>query len=116
MPPKPDPKKSGGGDDETKEQQEERERNEAEVEQELARRQAEAADLRQAVEDTISDKSEAYNVIKQFTQRSRLNRMTLESLQKLTISYHKLEEFDSQLAADYSAWSAIVDEEAFSIL
>ena len=112
MPPKPDPKKSGGGDDETKEQQEERERNEAEVEQELARRQAEAADLRQAVEDTISDKSDAYNVIKQFTQRSRVNRMTLESLQKLTISYHKLEEFDSQLAADYSAWSAIVDEEA----
>ena len=105
MPPKPDPKKSGGDDDQ--------ERNAGEAaEEELAKRQAVAADLKQAVEDTISAKSEAYNVIKQFIERGRVNRMTLENLQKLTINYHKLEEFDSQLADDYSAWSALVDEQA----
>ena len=50
--------------------------------------------------------------MKVFITKQKVNRLTLESLQKLTSDYHKLEELDSQLAVDYTTWIALVDEQA----
>ena len=77
-----------------------------------AERESQAAALRQVIEDTIAAKSSAYDVIKQFVQRNRVNRMVIDSLSNLTSNYHKLEEFDSQIATDYSSFCGLVDEKS----
>ena len=71
-----------------------------------------AAQLRQVLEETISAKSTAYEAIRQFTTRNKINRMTIDCLGSLTENYHKLEAFDSQLACDYSKFCGLVDEQA----
>ena len=79
---------------------------------ELVKKQAETEDLRQRVEDTLSIREEPYKVLKQFISKNKISRLTLETLQKLTSDYHKLEELDSQLAVDYTSWLSLVDEQA----
>ena len=79
---------------------------------ELAKQQAEAEDLRQRVEDHLLVREKPYKAMKVFITKQKVNRLTLESLQKLTSDYHKLEELDSQLAVDYTTWNALVDEQA----
>ena len=51
-----------------------------------------------------------YEAVKYFVTR-RVNRLTLESLEKHLSEYHKLDEFDSQLANEYTAWVSKVDEQ-----
>ena len=91
------PKKGGeeGGDSDLEEQ----EKLTAEVER-----------MRQSVLDIIEDRSTTYEAVKYFVSR-RVNRLTLESLEKHVSDYHKLDEFDSQLANEYTAWVSKVNEQ-----
>ena len=76
-----------------------------------AKQKAEAEDLRQRIEDQFSVREQPSKTMQQFITKQKVNRLTLESLQKLTNDYHKLEELDSQLAVDYTTWLSLVDEQ-----
>ena len=78
--------------------------------EEQARLAAEVERLRQSVLDIIEDRSETYEAVKYFVTR-RVNRLTLEGLEKYASDYHKLDEFDSQLSTEYTAWVSKVNEE-----
>ena len=69
------------------------------------------ATLRQIVEDGFKDKSATYNAVKHFSTR-RVNRLVVEGLEKHTTDFLKLEELDSQLAANYAEFISKCDEEA----
>ena len=77
---------------------------------EQAKLTAEVQRLRQSVLDIIEDRSATYEAVKYFVTR-RVNRLTLETLEKHTSDYHKLDEFDSQLATEYTAWVSKVNED-----
>ena len=78
--------------------------------EEQVRKAAEVARLRRSVMDILEDRSATYEDVKYFVTR-RVNRLTLESLEKHTSDYHKLDEFDGQLATEYTAWVSKVNEE-----
>ena len=71
--------------------------------------QAEVTRLRQTVIDLVRDRGPTYEAVKHFTTR-RVNRLTLETLEKHTCDYHKLDELDGQLAAEYANYISKVEE------
>ena len=94
------PKKSGDQSGES--EMDEQVRLEAEALAEVER-------LRQGVIDIIEDRSTTYDAVKYFVTR-RVNRLTLETLEKHTSDFHKLDEFDGQLATQYTEWVSKVNE------